>query len=373
MKICLVNKTSGWVNKTGEETLLKFTKILGSLSEEMFVITTLDKPMFNEDIQNINIKYHGKNNILFNILQHMIVDLSICFILVRISKKNDIIFFYTGGISLILPMLMSRLLRKKVVYILRAAIPINQKVVYKISILPYFLHEISKKIKCSVSNRIVIYSESLIKEWDLKKYKNKICSDAASFTDTNIFKINKELEVRENLVSYIGRLSEEKGVLNFVKAIPEILKGKNDIRVLIGGDGPLQGEIKKYLYEKKLDSKVELVGWIPHDELPDYLNELQLVVLLSYTEGLPNLMIEAMACGTPVLATPVGAIPDVIKDGETGFIMGNNSPECIAENVIRALECPYRAEMVENARELVERKFNYEAAVERYKKIVEEI
>ena len=102
----------------------------------------------------------------------------------------------------------------------------------------------------------------------------------------------------------------------------------------------------------------------------DYLNELKLLVLPSYTEGLPNIMLEAMACGTPVLATPVGAIPDVIKDGETGFIMENNSPERIAENVIRALNDSNLDIIVKNARELVEKDFTYEAAVERYRKIL---
>jgi glycosyltransferase involved in cell wall biosynthesis len=112
---------------------------------------------------------------------------------------------------------------------------------------------------------------------------------------------------------------------------------------------------------------------INHDGLPDYLNKINLVVLPSYTEGLPNLMLEAMACGTLVLATPVGAIPDIITDGETGFIMEDNSTVCIAENVIRALEHPDLERIVENARVLVEQEFTYEAAVERYAKIVDNL
>jgi glycosyltransferase involved in cell wall biosynthesis len=106
-----------------------------------------------------------------------------------------------------------------------------------------------------------------------------------------------------------------------------------------------------------LTARVDLPGWISHDDLPGYLNQLRLLVLPSYTEGLPNIMLEAMACGTPVLATPVGAIPDVIIDGKTGFIMENNSPECIAENVIRALNSPDLERIAENGRRFVEENF----------------
>jgi glycosyltransferase involved in cell wall biosynthesis len=84
-------------------------------------------------------------------------------------------------------------------------------------------------------------------------------------------------------------------------------------------------------------------------------------------------MLEAMACGTPVLATPVGAIPDVIKDGETGFIMEDNSPECIARNIIRALNHPNLEQIAQNARALVEKEFTFEKAVERYREILDSL
>jgi glycosyltransferase involved in cell wall biosynthesis len=276
------------------------------------------------------------------------------------------------GEGLLIPVLTLKLLRKTVILSLAASSPkiaeSNKDV--------FFLDKIAKFLEIInyiFANRIILYSPNFIKEWNLEKYRDKIFIAHEHFLDFDKFKIKKEFDKRNNLVGYIGRLSEEKGVLNFVKAIPEILKERNDLEFLIGGDGQLRDEIEKYLDEKDLNDKVKLTGWIPHDELPEYLNELKLLVLPSYTEGLPNIMLEAMACGTPVLATPVGAIPDVIKDGETGFIMENNSPECIAKNVIRALNHPNLEKIAENGRELVEKEFTYEAAVERYKEILEEL
>lgn len=119
--------------------------------------------------------------------------------------------------------------------------------------------------------------------------------------------------------------------------------------------------------------KVVLCGKINHKEIPDCLNEAKLVVLPSYGEGLPNIVLEAMACGTSALATPVGGIPDVVKDGETGFSMEDNTPECIARNAIRASNHPDLEKITKNARTLIEKEYTLEAAVERYKKILENI
>jgi glycosyltransferase involved in cell wall biosynthesis len=168
-------------------------------------------------------------------------------------------------------------------------------------------------------------------------------------------------------------LSLEKGVLNFVEAIPRISKEQDNIKFFLGGNGPLYERIKEELKNNDLSQKVKLVGWIAHDKIADYLNELKMVVLPSYSEGLPTIVLEAMACGTPVLATPVGGVPDMIKDRETGFILENNSPKCIAENIIRALESKNLDEIVINARKLVDENYTYEVAVERYRDILNSI
>ncbi len=77
-----------------------------------------------------------------------------------------------------------------------------------------------------------------------------------------------------------------------------------------------------------------------------------------------------MACGTPVLATPVGQVPDAVTDGKTGFILENNSPECIAKNIIRALQHHNPEEITRRAHEFVEREVSHEAAVNLFKKVL---
>jgi glycosyltransferase involved in cell wall biosynthesis len=131
--------------------------------------------------------------------------------------------------------------------------------------------------------------------------------------------------------------------------------------------------IKATVDKEGLTSRVSIIGWISHEDLPFYLNQLRLLVLPSYTEGLPNTMLESMACGTPVLATPVGAIPDIIRDGDTGYVMENNSPQCISDNIIRALKDPNLEKIAIHAKIMVEKDFHFETTVKQWKKLFDEL
>jgi len=372
--ICVI--THPFDTIAGETILENFIEILEPVSNEIFVITGNFPKSAKKRIHIITAKGgYETQSILIRISQFILTQLNTSLNLIKIFRKVDIVIFFIGARMYIVPMFLTKLLRKKTVMVGAGCHSKNAKYHYSKGIgkLVPSIFRILEFVNYHLSNQIVVYSEGLIEEYSLETYKNKIYIAHEHFLDFNKFEVKKKLSERNNLVGYIGRLSEEKGVLNFVKAIPEILKERDDLEFLIGGDGQLRDEIEKYIGEKNLNDKVKLVGWIPHENLPDYLNELKQVVLPSYTEGLPNIMLEAMACGTPVLATPVGAIPDLIKDGKTGFIMENNSPECIARNVIRALNHPNLEKIAENARALVEREFTYERAVERWKEVLENV
>jgi glycosyltransferase involved in cell wall biosynthesis len=185
--------------------------------------------------------------------------------------------------------------------------------------------------------------------------------------------VQKPLNKRDNLVGYVGRLSQEKGILNFLEAIPLVIETRDDARFLIAGDGQLRSTVDVYLQQASLSSKVNFVGWVPHDELPSYLNEMKLLVIPSYTEGGPLIAIEAIACGTPVISTLVGLMPDIITDGKTGFILEDNSPECIAKNIIRALSHPDLEEITIRAHTLVEKERSYGAAVKSAQQLLQSL
>ena len=366
--------------------LYSLVEILEPICERVYVVSSnipRDR-IFSEKIKIKDVKtaMHFRDTIrpkwwstLLQFLKIVVIQLKMCWVLTKISKEIDAVIFYTGGANLFPPVLMAKILRKRVI---TSAIGLgscgyrktqNNKLFSMGGAFSTILN-ILERANFYLSDRIIVESASVIYFLGLDKYGQKLVSSGARYIDTNIFKMEKDLGERKNLVGYVGRLSLEKGVMNFVQAMPLVLKKNNNVEFLIGGGGPIQKKISDELRNNNISQKIELTGWIAHDKIADYLNELKLFILPSYSEGLPTGVLEAMACGTPVLATPVGGIPDVIKDEQTGFIMENNSPQCIAKNVIRALEHPDLNEIMKNARKLIEEDYTYEAAVKRYRGIL---
>jgi glycosyltransferase involved in cell wall biosynthesis len=352
------------------------------LANEIYAIMGTPSQRLSPKVHVIEVKqgakWEGPVRMLF---KYLLRELRVTFHLLRISRKVDIVVFYGSDRTFVPAGLCAKLLGKKAVHLTMGSSVQTAQWRYRDTffglgrvILP-FIFGILQRINYSIADMITVQSESVIDFWGLSKYRSKIITGVfESYINVDLFKIKKGIGDRRNTVGFIGRLSPEKGVMEFVEAMPLLLKERGDMEFLIGGDGALCKVIKDKLEAGNLLNKVKLPGRISHDdELAGYLNGLKLYVLPSYTEGLPTGVLEAMACGAVVIATPVGAVPDIIRDGETGFILEDNSPRCIARGIIKALEYPKLNEIVENARRLVEKQYVYEAMAERYRDALERL
>lgn len=370
---------------TSTTTLVSTIHLLEPLAQEIFVITgNFPKDVIDSDkihLINIGVKPEGnaRSPMLIRILKFIILQLKISYSLIKVSSKVDLVFLAAGAQVLLLPMLSAKLLRKKTI-LLHLGVGASSRKDYEVLfakalfgmgkyVLPWFT-EFLEKLNFRLADRMAVFL-SRSSSPHLERYGNKILFGCSRFyVDTAFFKVERDLNSRENLVGYVGQLIDMKGVMNLVKAIP-LMPGELAISgFVIGGDGLQRNAIESEIKNANLGDRVNLRGWIPHDKLPQYLNELKLLVIPSYGETGPHLLFEAMACGTPVLAAPVGVMPEVIKDGENGFIMEDNSPECIARNITRALNHANLDKIAKNARKLMEKEYTHEAAVERYRHVL---
>jgi len=323
---------------------------------------------FNESHFHL-VSHKSSSNPLGRMGNYTLTQLKILLELAKLSGKVDVWLFPIGGDALTPTMLLAKLLRKPVILALTSSAEkmfgTQKDRLTKVVILLV-------KINYALASRIILYSDNLIEDWHLGKYRDKVSIAHEHIVDFDNFNVQRPLKDRDNLVGYIGRLSAEKGILNFIEAMPLILHDKPETQILIGGDGKLKGVVEVIfatMPSLALNKDTNYIGWIPRDQLPTYLNELKLLIIPSHTEGLPNIMLEAMACGIPILATVVGTIPEIIKDGETGFILKDTSPEAIAEDIKRALGNPNLDKIARNAWELVRKEYTWKAAIESYQNI----
>src|SRR5919202_3656531 len=138
------------------------------------------------------------------------------------------------------------------------------------------------------------------------------------------------------------------------------------------GDGPLRDDVERALRRPTL-SHVALVGWIGSDELVRHLNRFRLLVLPSASEGVPNVVLEAMACGTAVLATPAGGIPDLIRHNVTGFILLARDPTTIANSIRAALNHPDLPAIARRGRSHVLAHYSLAASSTKWGAVLEEL
>jgi len=133
---------------------------------------------------------------------------------------------------------------------------------------------------------------------------------------------NEELSIDKNtkLIGFIGRLVKPKGVINYLEMAGDITSKRDDVIFLIAGFGPLEGYIKTFILENKLNDKVKYLGFVK--DVREIFNVLDIFVLPTYyPEGMPRTILEAMAMEVPVVTTDSRGCRELVEDGRTGLIV----------------------------------------------------
>jgi glycosyltransferase involved in cell wall biosynthesis len=140
------------------------------------------------------------------------------------------------------------------------------------------------------------------------------------------------------LIGIVGRLVPVKGHRFFLEAAQQVLTHIPAARFVIIGDGELRPHLEQQAAALQIGDRVHFLGFRPNS--PDLYADLNLVVLSSLNEGLPVTLIEAMASGKPVVATRVGGVPDLVRDGEAGAIAPPQNSPALAEAIVQMLQRP---------------------------------
>lgn len=136
----------------------------------------------------------------------------------------------------------------------------------------------------------------------------------------------------------VGRLSPEKDVESLIRAVPLVLANYPDFSLEIAGNGPCLAGLQELASDLNVAGHVRFLGEVR--QVSSVLGRASIFVLPSLTEGISLTLLEAMACGLPVIATSVGGNPEVVVEGETGFLVPTRSPVDLAETIIQLIGNP---------------------------------
>jgi glycosyltransferase involved in cell wall biosynthesis len=170
------------------------------------------------------------------------------------------------------------------------------------------------------------------------------------------------------LIGWVGRLTHDKGPDVYLRAIAQVRPLFPTARYLLVGEGPYRPEVERLIADLALDDVVHLLG--QRQEMPAVYSSCDLMVSSSRQEGLPMAILEGMASGLPWIATPVGAVPLAIRDGDNGLLVPPDNAEVLANTMLRLMKASEeRSKMGSAARQITESDFSAERMAADYLRV----
>ncbi len=189
--------------------------------------------------------------------------------------------------------------------------------------------------------------------------------------ELNDLKIKLGKNPNDKYLITTSRLVEKNAVGDIIEALKYL---PENIKFLILGKGPLEKKLRIQVSNSEFQNRILFLGHIEPKEVHQYLAISDIYVRPSLSEGLGSSFLEAMAAGVPVIATPVGGIPDFLRDGETGLFCEVKNPKSIAEKVKILLENKeLREKIIKKAKEMILRDYNWDFIADKMRNIFEKI
>ena len=355
--------------KKGITPLSQLIKILGNIYEKIYLISGFEEgihPKFENNVKFIDLAKItiGKKK---RISKYIRIQFQILKSIINLNKRVDSWIFFIGGESLIIPMIYLKLSNKKQSILIAGDPSKGQNISKdKLSKIQYFL----SLFGFFLCNNILVYSKKIIHQRNLQKFIKKTYVVKRHFIDLEKFN-DVPINNREFKIGFLGAIHKLKGIEQLIQGVAKFMKFDTKYEFLIAGDGDeiYVKDIEEKIRKTGFQDRIKLLGWIPYQKVPNFLSSIRLLILPSLTEGLPNVILEAMASGTIVLATKVGAIEDVILHKKNGFLLEDNSPERIQESISHILDEEDIGKISKNARNWIDLNYNYEKSIESFTKI----
>jgi glycosyltransferase involved in cell wall biosynthesis len=202
-----------------------------------------------------------------------------------------------------------------------------------------------------------------------------------AFTDLDSFSAATAECVREAAAKigepyfmYAGMLIYLKGIQDLIRAMHAVLQQHPQIKLVIAGKGVEEQKLRSLALELGITEHVMFAGHLDQSMLADYMKNCLALILPSLTEGLPRVVIEAQMLGKPVIASQVGGIPEIIADGETGFLVEPQDWQSLARAMLKIIENPALAERMGSAAQTrVREKFNCQNYYTAYHAMIQQV
>ncbi len=221
---------------------------------------------------------------------------------------------------------------------------------------------ISKNVATAMIDKGVVPSHRL------RVIENGVNPDKFSNTNDVTNTIRKQLgaSAKQHLLVSVGRLTEQKGYPYLFKALEYLQEHRDDLLSVILGDGEESRTLENIVKQSGLNKSVVFLG--NKSNVADYLMASDIFVMPSLWEGLPISLLEAMACGLPVVATNVGGVPEVVADNESGFLVPAKDSEALADkiSVLLSMSDTERREFGAHGRKIILNKFSLKNTVQSY-------